>query len=144
MENVLSEINNLSESHQHKLLNHLQLKKKHRQKTIELERYLHLLNKCHAKTSNGKECSRRCIDVVSDYCHCHMDNPEKYQNVKPKTNMSKAPNIEWSLIDYSDYVKCQLIHVNGNHYLIDENGVLFDRKTYTIIGQQIDGEVNFF
>ena len=141
MENILE---NLSESSLHKLLNHLQVKKKHRQKEIESDRCLYLLGKCHAKTSNGRECSRRSIDVVSDYCHCHVDNPEKYQNVKPKSISSKIQDIEWSQIDYNDYVKCQLMQVNGNHYLMDEHGILFDRKSYIILGQQIDDKINFF
>lgn len=144
MDNFLLEVGSLSETNKHKLQNFLQVKKKHRLKSIELERYLHLLSKCRARTSNGKECSRRCLNVISNYCHCHIDNPEKYQNVKPKRNSTKTINIDWDQINHNDYAKCRLIHLNGSYYLVDENGVLFDRKDYTIIGQQIDEKINWF
>jgi hypothetical protein len=144
MDSLISDIEGMTEGYQHKLLNYLLIKKKHRQKSVDLERYLYLLNRCQAKTSNGKECSRRCLNVVSDYCHCHVENPDKYQNVKPKKSQTKTVSIDWEQVDMNDYVKCRLVQLDGVHYLIDDKGVLFDRKDYTIVGYREEGVVTWF
>lgn len=123
-------------SSSNRIIGYLTSRKKQLQKSIEIERYLYLLEKCQAKTSNGKECSRKCLNVVDKYCQCHIDNPDKYRHIKPKNRPHRDNTIDIDKIDLNDYLKCRVIQINNNFYLVDQYGTLFDRKDYTILGRK--------
>ena len=135
MENLEELLGATSPSISNRLIGHLSSQKKQIQKSIAINRYL-LLEKCQAKTSNGKECSRKCLNIIDKYCQCHIDNPTKYQHIKPKNKNLKETLIDIEKINLNDYLKCHLIQINGNHYLIDQYGTIFDRKDCTIVGYQ--------
>lgn len=133
----------INETTINKINNYLISCRKQSQKT-NLYKKENFVENCQAKTSNGKECNRKCDTIYNKYCQFHINNPLKYQNVKPKKKILKDIDINLDKINLLDYIKCQNITINNTVYLIDQFGVIFDKKDLIVIGHKIDDKVIWF
>jgi len=102
------------------------------------------LNRCMARIHDNTQCTRKYRDNETCLCGSHInslpygriDDPntkqlteKKFTNRKIKSQNSAGLND----IDVSQYIKTEIICIDGNEYLIDENNVLYENSDTNII-----------
>lgn len=150
MDSLIQEITRLTDKDKSRLENSLNQLKKQRAQLFDIVSHLYLIGECHATTSSGTKCSRKCVKVTSDYCHCHYTNPTKYSNARKKKDEGAAEindndndqKLTTDDVDMTQYVKCRLIQIERASYFIDNNGILYDVKNYTISGRKLSDDTS--
>jgi len=111
-------------------------------------------NQCVARIHNGNQCSRKCKSNVHEFCGSHLHSlPYGRIDEKPldinklvekKTRGRKSKNktnIELDQIDLNNYIKTQIILIEGTEYLIDNNDIVFENdSSNTIVGRRINDD----
>lgn len=144
MNNIIDMICNLDNKNKNKLFDYINLQIKKSKKKLNTLINLKLIDKCKAITANGNQCTRKCIDTISLYCQCHIDNPTKHVNKQHKksTNLS---SIDHTNLNFDEYIACTNINIDGTVYLIDKNHIIIDKKDYNVIGQYMpDKSIKWF
>ena len=109
-------------------------------------------HRCLARIHNGNQCSRKCTNDLVDFCGSHIHSlpygriDHERENIgqliekKSRGRKSKSKSvIELEQIDLKEYIKTELILIDGNEFLIDENNVLFENNNVnTIIGIKLN------
>ena len=103
-------------------------------------------HRCLARIHNGNQCSRKCKNDAVDFCGSHLHSlpygriDQKLETVgklfekKTRGRKSKSKSsIELEQIDLKDYIKTEIIIIDGNEFLIDENNVIFENNCVNII-----------
>lgn len=144
MENIINMISKLDNRNKTKILDYLNLQIKKSKKKLNTLINFKLIDKCKAITANGNQCTRKCVDTVSLYCQCHIDNPTKHINKQHK-KITNQSNIDHSNLNLDDYIACTNINIDGSIYLIDKNNIIIDRKDYSVVGHYLpDKSIKWF
>ena len=107
-------------------------------------------HRCLARIHNKNQCSRKCKNDTVNFCGSHLHSlpygriDQKLETVgklfekKTRGRKSKTKStIELEQIDLKDYIKTEIIIIDGNEFLVDENNVIFENNCInTIIGIQ--------
>lgn len=99
--------------------------------------------KCLARTHDQSQCKRKCRDH-NYLCGSHLLSLP-YGRIDQPLSSVTHPDSDAN-IDLSKYVKTSLTSIEGNNYLIDENGILYDcGETNTIVGRKVgNDQINWF
>jgi hypothetical protein len=102
-------------------------------------------NRCLARTSTGKQCTRAHNNTETKLCGNHMrQNPygligesDPVAEQKKIKRQQKCYKTVKSLkgIDLNDFIKTTEIELGDSSYLLDEHGVLYDPLNLNIVGQ---------
>ena len=109
-----------------------------RARRIKQYRQTYLYSICEAKTSLGTICHRRCQNILDDYCSMHIKNPSRYEHLEKKEKTPKAKP-DFSQVNQNDYFEVQLKEIGGELVYVDQNGLMYRKSDYTIIGIIRDG-----
>lgn len=115
-------------------------------------------NRCLARIHSNNQCSRKCKTNDVEFCGSHlhslpygridMDPLNVNKLVEKKTRGRKSKNksyVELDQIDLTNYIKTEIITIDGNEFLIDENNVIFENNNInTIVGTKIDEQYKWF
>ena len=102
-----------------------------------------LLATCSARTSIGTICSRKCIHIAAKFCSTHIDNPHKYDHIEKRLKVDKPP-VKTTEVDISSYIRTQSAELFGQPVLIDDYGIVYDKKDLTMLAIIRDDVVQKF
>jgi len=107
------------------------------------------VQQCYGRIGNYSRCSRKAINN-SELCRIHLtslpygrmdeDVPHMNKRRGRKGHLNKTYTLED--LDQSLYIQAIVVMINGEPYLMDENGILYHfNANNEIVGRQIHGEV---
>ena len=138
MENFLSKLDMLTDRDRDKISKIIKTKHKSLKKHISGMGDTYLIQICSAKTSSGQPCRRRCVDMASNYCRCHVVNPDRYREIKPRNIVNSEyrwdNRHEWQ----ANYIHCQYENIKGISYLVDDSQWIYDSKTLALVGRKVN------
>jgi hypothetical protein len=110
-----------------------------------------------ARIHDNTQCTRKYKDTSTRLCGSHtnslpygrIDDPIGQKLIEKKNKGRKTKHkssMELDNIDFSKYIKTEIICINGVEYLVDENNILFENNdTNTIIGHKLsDDNIEWF
>lgn len=112
------------------------------------------LNRCQARTSNGKQCTRAHHNNRTKLCGGHtkanphgmigQSNPAEEAKIQKRIQICQKTVKSLRGLDLSEYIKTTEIELDGKIYLLDDNGILYDQFTLSILAQIKDYKVYWF
>lgn len=110
--------------------------------------------RCQARIAGGKQCKRAYVDIDIKLCGVHTkinphgkitgSNPMEEAKVQKRLQFYHKVVKNLKNIDLSEYIKTTEIELDNNIYLLDDNGILYDRFNLSILAYIRNYKVYWF